>query len=856
MKTVNRHLARIFAIVLSAIMLVTNVGAIEAKAASKGFETIKGDDTFLIVEPGKTTHFSIPVSVSTTFDITRFLVESSSDLISVKNIKALNSDGAEYEMVSTGTTFRTGAKYTLDFDVVADENLKIGTNSFTIQGFGFYYDDTFDFNRVTLDLITFTTYTSTELMGPDVVVSKVDYSDDPYPGKNINLTITLKNVGDIQTINNFTTVTLDSGMIPNYSVSRIKFADLAVNGTARIDVPVKILDDAEPGLRTITLNISGKTRSGEEKSYTQTIYLTILKVKKEEEKVKTPAIAVTTKDNYTEIARETEDTIKLTLKNEGKGTASDVKVKVVAGFDAASGITKNYTTDSIAVENIKSDKSKSVGVPFVVGKDVASGLHEIVLEVSYTDSDNKAYTENITVYLYVAPKPDDPDDKDKVDVKEKISIKNVTQTPASPKAGEKVIISFDIVNDDKYPVESFKISGSGLSSSGFEPLTNDPYVNVGTIAANSTKHVNVSFKCGKNIPEGMNTLGLSFTYTDANNEQRTVSESVYVLNVIAEAGAVDVGRPKLIVSDYGTDQEMLKAGEPFMFDFTLKNTHAVKAAKNIKITLTQADGVFEPAKGTNIFYIDEIKASSTASLEIELKTRVDAITGDYPISLLVEYEYDDMSDVDKEKGGVSEENTIKLRAIENYRPAIENIYIDSWAGVNVNEAVDLNFEFYNMGKSVLGNVFVTVEGDFMLANNSSMSYVGAVQGYSSEYVTLSVVPLVGGDAFGTLIVHFEDSNGDEVTISQDFNQFVNDMGGGFDPGFDPGADWPSDDPNFDPNFDPDVDPDGEKSGKILGLPIWLFITICAVVVAGAVTATVIIVKRKKNKAKDFDDEDY
>ncbi|MBR5967195.1 MAG: hypothetical protein IK001_01230, partial [Lachnospiraceae bacterium] len=252
----------------------------------------------------------------------------------------------------------------------------------------------------------------------------------------------------------------------------------------------------------------------------------------------------------------------------------------------------------------------------------------------------------------------------------------------------------------------------------------------------------------------------------------------------------------------------------------------------------------------------EIKAGSTASLEIELKTRMDAVTGDYPITLLVEYEYEDMSDVDKEKGGVSEENTVKLRAIENYRPVIENIHIDSWAGINVGEPVDLSFEFYNMGKSTLGNVYVTIEGDFMLANNSNMSYVGAVNGYSSEYVTPSVVPLVGGEAHGTVTVHFEDSNGEEVTLSQDFTEYVNDNGGGYDPGYDPGMDWPSDDPGYDPGFDPGGDIDGEKSGKILGMPIWLFIVVCAVVVAGVVATVIVISKKRKNKVKDIDDEDY
>ena len=49
------------------------------------------------------------------------------------------------------------------------------------------------------------------------------------------------------------------------------------------------------------------------------------------------------------------------------------------------------------------------------------------------------------------------------------------------------------------------------------------------------------------------------------------------------------------------------AGKEFDFKYTLKNTHTSKAAKNIKITVEQADGVFIPVAGSNIFYIESIE---------------------------------------------------------------------------------------------------------------------------------------------------------------------------------------------------------------------------------------------------------
>ena len=320
-----------------------------------------------------------------------------------------------------------------------------------------------------------------------------------------------------------------------------------------------------------------------------------------------------------------------------------------------------------------------------------------------------------------------------------------------------------------------------------------------------------------------------------------------------------------IFSDYSAPEPKsneLKAGKEFDFKYTLKNTHTSKAAKNIKITVEQADGVFIPVAGSNIFYIDSIAAGETNEQVIRMKTRSDVATGDYTISIKVEYEYDDMSEVDRERGGVVDENNIKLRAVENYRPEIENIYIDAYEGVSVGVPVDLSFEFYNMGKSTLGNVYITIEGDFELANNSTKSYVGAVAGYSQEYVNPQIVALVPGEAYGTIVVHFEDSNGDEQIKTAEFSAYV--MGGDMD--------WSEYDPNFgnmsggyyNPDFPDDMgdwdpenmgDGEGEEGTKILGLPVWLFIVICVSVVAVVVVIIVVVVKKKHKKAfLDEDDE--
>ena len=525
MKTVNRHLTRIFAIVLSAIMLVSNAGVIKAKAADGLFSAVNPNDTLIYIEPGKTVHASVKVRLWGSAVVAhRVMAKASTPLLTVSNIKFSNSEGYEKNLESDNV-FQATQIYLMEFDLTAEETIKIGTNTISFVGYGYEFSSG-EFTDGDIELITFSTYTPRELNGPEIIVSGVEYTNDLTPGSKLTMKVTLKNVGDIAALSNYVTFSFGDDIVPDYSVNKIKVGNIPAGGVTYAEIPVHILTTAKAGLQTVNVTIAGKTRDGEAISFSQSIYLTIPATDKGSATLK-----VTTEDNYKEIKPESEDNIKLKLENTGSMSVFDIDIAVASGFSATDGITKNYTTDSIASAKLKSGKSRTVEVPFVVAKNATAGLHEITLKVSYHDANGGEFSENITVYLFVPSTKGNADG----DVKNVINIKNVSQTPAEPKAGEKVTISFDIINNGNADVTNFKVAGANLSSNGFEPLTNDPYVSVGTIAAGASKHVNVSFKCGKNIAEGMNTLGLSFTYTDANDEQQTLSENVYVLNVIGLA---------------------------------------------------------------------------------------------------------------------------------------------------------------------------------------------------------------------------------------------------------------------------------------------------------------------------------
>lgn len=180
----------------------------------------------------------------------------------------------------------------------------------------------------------------------------------------------------------------------------------------------------------------------------------------------------------------------------------------------------------------------------------------------------------------------------------------------------------------------------------------------------------------------------------------------------------------------------------------------------------------------------------------------------------MEYDYDgaEANPTTGEVGSTAKE-TINLQAVENTRPVVDNIVVGSWESPTINQPTALSFQFYNLGKSTLNNVQASLTGDFTLSTGS-MYFIGNVESGSQEFAELEVIPTVEGQAKGTLVVSFEDSNGEPVTITKDFEgtvmgEYVPDMGEGGMPGG--GIDVPQ--------------------AKSPILPIWLFIIIQVAIVA-------------------------
>lgn len=770
----------------------------------------------VVLEPGQTVHYKLPIMSTGAYIYCTDLELSGADgaPFTVSNLMMTMSDKPTQVIANAKSTF-------LEFDIQVKATA--GIKSYPIS-FKFSFKETEEGSIETSVLKT--QFSILEEKQPaQLSISGVTLSDTRI-GKDSVLTLTVRNDGVLTAKNVFLTINYGDIMTENYSAKSIKIGDLGEGQSQAVNLPVTILPTAPAGRKVLAATFTYKTVDGDAATSTYNIPIT-LKVDEEAPKIKITQVDV--KDG---LEAEESFAIKLTLKNTGIKLADKVLVAVDATSITKDGIIKNYITDNIEVMDIKHNSSQTVEIPLKVSKYATTGLKEVKLNITYADEAGVAYTLTNTVYVDVVSEGTDTKTAS-------IVISNVKQSPAKPVAGQKMEVSFTVENKGETVIKDLKLFTDGLTGTTFIPVEAEPYQYFEKLEVGKKIQITIPFKVSNSISEGMNNLTVKYSYSGLSADG---SVTIPVRDVVNDLGSKS--KPKLIVSKYMADQEELRAGSTFNFTFDIHNTHSSIAAKNITVTISQADNIFTVAQGSNSFFINKIAAGETATNSVQMKVKSDASTKAYPIKLTIEYEYDGM-EPNPETGAVGETKTVELnlQAMENSRPVVDYVNVNSWEGmVTVGNTATLSFEFYNMGRSPLNNVIATVEGDITKADGN-MFFIGNVAEGSSSFVEFDVIPNIEGKAKGTLKITFEDSNGDQIDFTKEFETEVM-PAAVIDPGMIGGDSGEV--------FNPEVIPVKKPI-----LPIWLFVLIEVVIFIVFMSITrKIIISRYKVKLRRKEQEQY
>lgn len=757
----KKSLLRVISCLLIAVLIFYGDSGMIAKAADIVDLVVSETMEDIELVPGTTTHVKVPVrTASSDYSLTNLTAkvsvlggDSSSSFFKVKNISFNRPNVVDSQNVITfySTTY-------IEFDIITKETATFGQYNISITCNNMN-------GQFTTTPLSIPCNINSELQPAEITVTNFSYpKETAIIGNDIDLSLMVKNEGEIKAYSTYVSVdyTAAQGLKPNYTVTKMKLGDMVSGDSQSVKLPISIFKDAKAETKKLIVNFSYKDASGVSHTNSTELYVDV--ISNEE----APKLGFTNVECQGELLVGTDFKIVATLKNTGDSKAENIKVKVTEGI-AANSIMPDYSLGYVSVGSLKKNDSGQVEIPLKISKDAVKGTTAVTIEATYEDASGVSYTEKTIVYPVIKVN----EETKKEEGAPNIIINNVSQSPAKPNAGEQLSLSFELENRSKIDATELKIATTGLSGDSFSPITQDPYIYLDELKAGDTKYITMVFDVSKSIAEGYNTIPLTYSYKyGENNTEESKSATLNVLNVVNDVNDLSKSVPKLIISNYTTDVEAIKAGQTFKFTYDIKNTHSTVAAKNIKVTITQAENVFSVPDGSNSSYIEQIKPGETEVCSVDLKVKADATTKAYPLTITMSYEYDGAT-VSPVTGKLGEEVTesINLQAVENCRPELLNTYMDYYSTPTVGEPTILYFDFYNMGRSPLCNVYATISGDFVKTDGEK-TMIGNVNSGDCQNVEVDVTPLVEGDAKGIITITFEDSNGEEMTMTQEFSSYV------------------------------------------------------------------------------------
>lgn len=812
------RMKKIIAAIMAVVLIMAGAMAKDytAKAASSDV-IIDGKNLNLIIVPGETTHIKVPIkAISGVVYNPDIAIEQVPTNPFAITDPVITRDGVAVRyIISADISY-------LEFDVSTDETAQIGTYPVKVT----FTSEDIDSPIVTS--ITPVLEVSQEKIAPRLTVDEVVGNNAPTGGTTA-MAITVKNEGEILARNVYVKIKYgDTGITRNYTIEDIKVGDLAAGAKKSIPLPIKISSTATAGNKTLTAEFSYKTKEGEKITSSYDFAVNII-ANQTESKVN----VINMKDPGS-LKPGTNFDLTVAVGNGGTDIAQNVIISVDASSISKDGVLKNFFEDGIEVEDIKADGKRNVKIPLTISKYATGGMKEIKLNLNYTYN-GVPFTATNTVYVDVLG--------DAATGSANLVISGVKQSPSAPVAGDKMTVSFYLENKSTVDISELKIYLDNLAGNTFIPIDSEPYKYYETVKGGAKIKVTIPLMLSKAIPEGLNNLQLHYTYTGSD------SNPVVTIPVHDVQNDLDTSsKPKLIVSKYYTDEEELKAGSTFNFNFEIHNTNANAAAKNITITATQAENVFTVTQGSNSFFFSKIGPGETVTNTLQFKIKSDAATGAYKLKITIDYEYE--GEEVTENGAVikktltdKQEPELNLQVVENARPVVDNVAVSSMDGnIVIGNPATLGFEFYNMGKSQLNNVIATVEGDFT-KSDGSMYFIGNVQPGNSAYADFEVIPNIEGNAKGVVKITFEDSNGDSIELSKDFETVVN-PAQTIDPGM------PGD--GSGEVFNPEA-----PAPKKAIMPVWLFVILQLVIFGAFIPITrKIIISVYRSKLRKKEEENY
>lgn len=443
------------------------------------------------------------------------------------------------------------------------------------------------------------------------------------------------------------------------------------------------------------------------------------------------------------------------LKNYGSLLARNVEIDL-SGF-SQDGIRLSKDTNVKQITTIEGGDTERIYYKVIKSPIASDETVTLSSKVTFSDNENNTYEKENQIFI-------DMDGISNSDVQ--LDIENLSYQK-NVVSGDDLVITFDLVNNSKVALEKTEVTLEYPQ----QMISKSPKkIFLEKLEAGEK----VSGKYTLLIDDGLQADNYNFfiktkTWPNELNDEKVFENEKY-FGVYVE-GSSSKGRPKLIVDDYEFGGENVLAGKEFPLKLYIRNTSDVQGVQNIKVNVSSTDGVFMPVNSSSSFFIDFINSNEVIEKEILLKTKSDAHVKNYSLDINMEYEDSDGNAYDSEGNLYKESDQLSIPVLQPVR--LETSEVREMGPIFVGAQGSIEVEFYNMGKSVMNNMMVKVEGDFDVQNGNY--FVGNFESGQSDYFSPMIIAKKEGPAKGKFIFSFEDSAGNVSNIEKDFEVFASPM---------------------------------------------------------------------------------
>ena len=453
------------------------------------------------------------------------------------------------------------------------------------------------------------------------------------------------------------------------------------------------------------------------------------------------------------------------------------------------------------------------------------------------------------------PKDDSKDDKDDkdddttvpVNADHFLTVGGNWVTPVA-NAGQPVSIVLPIVNMGKTnvtkavvtPVLStdtatwpFEITQSGYS----QTIEDLPGTDTGMSDMDRRRELTWNLQTRSDVGNGYQKISFNVRYFASDGSSQTTTLDTYI-QTSGTAGVSADGKastPRVIVTGFETNPEVVHAGDSFMLTLHLKNTSTATSVNNMLFEFDAAvEGKdsettyesFLPTAGSNTIFVDKMAKNGTRDIQIEMEARSDLAQKPYAIDVNMSYE-DEHVNAYTNKASVS--IPVKQEArIDMSQPEVTPSSIDVGSEANV------MFSIYNLGKTKLYNVSVKTDSEFFSGGDC---FVGNLDSGATGSVDMYLTGEAATTDDGTvkLQITYEDETGAPTTVEKEISLFVT------EPVYDDGM------------HDDTAMPDGD-TGNGMGIGGKIAVVVVILIAAGVAGAVIVMKRKKKKEQQNLEDD--